>query len=105
MRLGRAVDFLRFRGDPSYIDLADRARDMQQWELAVRLYREALDRNSQNSPIWVQYGHALKESGGLRDPDKLARAEVAYRTALSLDPSAADTYLQLGHILKLQGKT
>jgi tetratricopeptide (TPR) repeat protein len=47
----------------------------------------------------------LKESGGRRDPDKLARAELAYRRALSLDPTVADPHLQLGHVLKLQGKT
>jgi GT2 family glycosyltransferase/tetratricopeptide (TPR) repeat protein len=84
--------------------LADRARDARQWERAAELYREALDRHPRNAPIWVQYGHALKESGGLRDPDKLAQAEVAYRRALSLNPSMADTHLQLGHILKIQGK-
>jgi hypothetical protein len=87
------------------IALANRARDAGQWGLATQLYRKALDRDSRNSPIWVQYGHALKESGERRDPDKLAQAEVAYRRALSLDAGVADTYLQLGHVLKLQGKT
>jgi lipopolysaccharide biosynthesis protein/GT2 family glycosyltransferase/tetratricopeptide (TPR) repeat protein len=93
------------RRKPSVITRADRAQDAGQWELAARLYRKALDRNPHNPPIWVQYGHALKESGELREPDRLAQAEVAYRRALSLDPGAADTYLQLGHVLKLQGKT
>ena len=81
------------------ITRADRARSARQWPLAVRLYRKALDRNPDNPPIWVQYGHALKESG---DP---AEAERAYRTAISYAPSVADTHLQLGHALKLQGKT
>jgi glycosyltransferase involved in cell wall biosynthesis len=85
--------------------LADRARDARQWNLAAELYRETLDRNPRNAPIWVQYGHALKEWGELREPGKLAQAEIAYRRALSLDPTEADTYLQLGHVLKLQGKT
>jgi ADP-heptose:LPS heptosyltransferase/GT2 family glycosyltransferase len=84
---------------------ADRARDAEQWDLAVQLYRKALDQRPGNTAIWVQYGHALKESGGLCDPDKLAQAEAAYRTALSLGPGTADTYLQLGHALKLQTKT
>src|SRR4029077_3885832 len=92
------------RRKPSVVTLADRARDARQWEIAVGHYRKALSRNPKNSPIWVQYGHALKESGELRDPDKLAQAETAYRRALSLDPGAADSYLQLGHVLKLQGK-
>jgi tetratricopeptide (TPR) repeat protein len=52
----------------------------------------------------VQYGHALKEWGELRDPDKLARAELAYRKALSLAWGVADSYLQLGHVLKLEGR-
>src|SRR6202011_5355663 len=90
---------------PSAVALADQARDRGQWEVAAELYRKALNRNPRNPPIWVQYGHALKESGERRDPDKLAQAESAYRRALSLDPSAADPYLQLGHVLKLQGKT
>jgi GT2 family glycosyltransferase/glycosyltransferase involved in cell wall biosynthesis len=87
------------------VTLADRARDERQWELAAKLYREALDRHPRNPPIWVQYGHALKEAGELRDPDKLAQAEAAYRRALSLDSSVADSHLQLGHVLKLQCKT
>jgi lipopolysaccharide biosynthesis protein len=41
----------------------------------------------------------------LHDPEKLAQSELAYRKALSLDSSVADTYLQLGHALKLQGKS
>ena len=87
------------------IALADRARNAGEWERAAQLYRKALNRNPDNPGIWVQYGHALKESGKLRDPEKLARAETAYRRAVSLDPSIADSYLQLGHVLKLQGKT
>jgi tetratricopeptide (TPR) repeat protein len=74
------------------------------WGLAAQLYRKALDRDPRDLPIWVQYGHALKEAGELRDPEKLAQAETAYRRALSLDPRIADTHLQLGHVLKLQGK-
>jgi glycosyltransferase involved in cell wall biosynthesis len=109
MALDRIIPLLRLslmRREPSaIIALADRARDARRWELAARLYREALDQNPHNPPIWVQYGHALKESGGLRDPDKLAQAELAYRRALSLDLGASDTYLQLGHVLKLQSKT
>jgi glycosyltransferase involved in cell wall biosynthesis len=93
------------RRKPDVVTLADRARDARQWGLAVQLYRKALDRNPRNPPIWVQYGHALKEWGVLREPDKLAKAETAYRRALALDPSVADTYLQLGHVLKLQDKT
>jgi GT2 family glycosyltransferase len=86
----------RTRPDP--IALADRARDARQWPEAARHYRIALVRDPCNPPIWVQYGHALKECGHLEP------AEAAYRRALASDP-AADTYLQLGHVLKIQGRT
>ena len=108
MTFSRVVDFPRLgllRRKSDFSTLADRARDAGQWERAAQLYRKALNRNPRNRPIWVQYGHALKESGELRDPDKLAQAELAYRRALSLDPSAADPHLHLGHVLKLQGKS
>jgi tetratricopeptide (TPR) repeat protein len=108
MVLERIADLPRFsltRRKPGVIVLADRARDAQQWELAGQLYRKALNRDPHNAPIWVQYGHALKESGELRNPDTLARAEAAYRRAMLLSPSVADTHLQLGHVLKLKGNT
>ena len=46
--------------------------------------------------IWVQLGHALKELGDY------ATAEEAYRRALALDIGVADSYLQFGHLMKLQ---
>src|SRR5260370_41607312 len=91
----------RFRGKrmkPSVITLADRGRDTGQWEMAAEFSRAALRRKPENPSIWVQYGHALKESG------HLAEAEKAYRTALVYDPRIADSHVQLGHVLKIQGK-
>jgi tetratricopeptide (TPR) repeat protein len=86
------------RRRPSRITRADRARELGHWAEAARLYREALDRNPANAPIWVQYGHML------RHLDDLPAAETAYRYALACDPRNADSYLQLGHALKDQGK-
>ena len=80
------------------ITRADRALRAGQRELALGLYRQALDRNPGNPPIWVQCGHLLKEAGRLHE------AEAAYRQAISHDPHAADPYLHLGHVLKLQGR-
>jgi glycosyltransferase involved in cell wall biosynthesis len=87
------------RGSNSwFISRADRARDSRDWVSAARYYRKALDQKPENPPIWVQYGHALKESGDLE------KAENAYRKSLELDADVADTHLQLGHVLKIQGR-
>lgn len=77
---------------------ADSARDQRDWPAAVQLYRAALDLQPDEAPIWVQYGHALKETGDLTG------AENAYRKALEIAPSVDDTHLQLGHVNKLLGK-
>jgi lipopolysaccharide biosynthesis protein len=90
--------FSRKRAKLSVITLADQARDQGQWERSARYYREALQRRPWNPPIWVQYGHVLKESGHWTD------AERAYRTAIAYNPGSADAHLQLGHVLKIQGK-
>jgi hypothetical protein len=101
VRLGRDISMrslLKSR-EPSIITRADRAREAGQWQIAADLYHIALARNPRNPPIWVQYGHALKECGDL------AQAEDAYRNAIAYGPDDADPHLQLGHVLKLQGKT
>ena len=77
---------------------ANSARDAGEWEIAAQRYRAALNAIPKASAIWVQYGHALKESG------RLAEAERAYRQSLDLRADNADTHLQLGHALKLQGR-
>lgn len=76
---------------------ADHARDCKDWPKAAQLYKQVLDYSPDLAAIWVQYGHALKEQGGVKE------AEQAYRQALVFDANNADTYLQLGHALKLQG--
>src|SRR5713101_6050155 len=91
--------FIRASGRPSPIVLADRARDAQQWDAAVQHYQTALARNPRNPPIWVQYGHVLKEGGSY------AAAEAAYRRAIVDAPTVADTHFQLGLVLKLQGRS
>ncbi|HEX2150943.1 MAG TPA: tetratricopeptide repeat protein, partial [Stellaceae bacterium] len=77
------------------IGRASRARD---WPRAVRLYREAL-RQAPNAPeIWVQYGHALSETGDV------AGAEAAYRRAAGLAPEMAEWHVFLGQALARQGR-
>ena len=75
---------------------ASRARD---WPRAARLYRKALRRVPHSAEIWVQYGHALKESGDI------AAAEAAYRRAVELAPEMAEWHFFLGQALALQGRT
>jgi len=84
--------------------VGDRAREIGDWDAAVAFYSKALARDFSNASLWVQYGHALKESGKLADPAKLAQAEIAYRRALFCAPWVADTHVQIGHVLKLQGR-
>jgi tetratricopeptide (TPR) repeat protein len=78
---------------------AERAQEARNWKLAVRYYRKALAEMPNMPEMWIQYGHALKESGNA------AEAEAAYRKSLDLDPDSADAHLQLGHALKIQGRT
>lgn len=89
---------LRQEAETSPLSRADRARDSRDWPNAAHYYQKALEENPQNSAIWVQYGHAIKEAGNL------SRAEDAYRKSLDLNADVADTHLQLGHSLKLQGR-
>lgn len=73
---------------------ANRDRD---WAAARRAYAAALRLDPSHAPIWVQYGHSLKEQGYLQ------QAEAAYRRAAGLDGASADIRLQLGHVLNLTG--
>ncbi|TQL17602.1 glycosyltransferase involved in cell wall biosynthesis [Zymomonas mobilis] len=75
---------------------ADRYRDEKKWEQASSLYKKALKINKNLPDIWIQYGHALKESGFIK------KAVEAYEYAESLNQTY-DVYLQLGHGLKLLG--
>jgi glycosyltransferase involved in cell wall biosynthesis len=76
------------------VSAADVARDNRRWGDAARLYRQYLALRADDAPIWVQLGHALKESGNLSE------AEAAYKKSLALAPDVADTQLQLGHLYK-----
>jgi tetratricopeptide (TPR) repeat protein len=77
----------------------DEANRDKNWPVAAAFYARALKRSPSLAPIWVQYGHALKELG------ERSLAEIAYRRALKLEPFNADTHLQLGHLMKIMGRT
>lgn len=77
---------------------ADAMRDARHWADAADAYDAIVRRAPDRAALWVQLGHARKESGDL------PAAEGAYRHALDLAPDVADSHLQLGHVLKLQGR-
>lgn len=79
-------------------DLGDRARDRRDWHTAAEHYRTYLVHQPDSFAIWVQFGHANKESG---DP---VGAEQAYLRALALNEGDADLLLNLGHFMKGQGR-
>lgn len=78
------------------IKAGDQARDARNWLAAADAYDRALKIKPERADIWVQLGHARKESGDLTG------AEAAYLQSLTLAPKVADTHLQLGHLRRLQ---
>lgn len=99
-RIGRyRVQVSPVRGAGSPIQRADRARAARRWERAARFYLDALEQRSPDRPaIWVQLGHALKETG------KPAEAEFAYRRAVALDRRNIDALIALGQLLRQEGR-
>ena len=76
---------------------ANDARDRRDWNTAASEYQRHLRIRPNNFSIWVQLGHALKESG------QPAQALAAYGEALRIDPRNADLLLNLGHLYKIMG--
>jgi len=85
-------------GKMSGLHKADQLRDRKMWAEAAEAYAQVLEKQPDQAPLWVQLGHALKESG------KRDEAEAAYLRSVELDAANPDTYLQLGHLKKLQGQ-
>ncbi len=75
----------------------DRARDLGNWVEAIDNYTAYLRDNPGDFAIWVQLGHAHKESGSY---DK---ALSAYDKAAEINPRDFDLHLNRGHLLKLLG--
>lgn len=77
---------------------ADAARDRRDWPAAAAAYRASLALDDARPDLWVQLGHALKESGDLQ------AAAAAYQESLDRDPDVADTHLMQGHLFKLANR-
>ncbi|MCA0246933.1 MAG: glycosyltransferase [Proteobacteria bacterium] len=75
--------------------VANAARDRRDWLVARGAFKQIVDSEPDDSAAWVQYGHALKESGSTSE------AEAAYLKAAGLAPNDADIQLQLGHLYKV----
>jgi len=80
-------------------DRADMLRDAREWEEAAQLYAAYLQLMPEDWAIWVQYGHCMKESGDLRG------ALLLYREAERQQAADPDIQVQIGHVLKLLGRT
>ena len=84
-----------------HIRAGDSHRGRGDWASAIPEYQAALDVDPispKASPIWVQLGHALKETG------QLEAAGEAYERARKLTPDSSDVHLQIGHLLKIRGQ-
>ena len=88
-----------FSISPSSRRLGDQARDQKDWSQAVIDYQQHLAEHPQDQAIWVQFGHALKESGDSH------RAINAYKTALILNADDVETYEHFLHLLRVTGST
>ena len=77
---------------------ADDARGRGEWEVAAKHYRRAIRFAPNDAKLFMQVGHACKESGDLDG------AKAAYMWAEKLEPSDIDTQIQLGHLSKLLGQ-
>lgn len=88
-----------FLREPPYgesLAAARQARDRLDWDRAVHHFRQASRVRPDSNGVRIQLGHALKESGLLVD------AEMIYRDAIAREPTSAEGFLHLGHVLKMQ---
>lgn len=86
--------------DDAFRDLVGRAdafRDERRWEEARACYAEALQRHPLHGGYWVQLGHMLKEL------DRGAEAEIAYRNAFALGQTDDDTREHLMFVARRNG--
>ena len=61
--LGRLASMVGHNPGRRFEIAGDAARDRRDWPVAIAAYEQSLQRAPWRAPVWVQYGHALKESG------------------------------------------
>ena len=79
------------------IEQGDASRDAGDWLSAVHHYPAAVKEAPELRHIWIQLGHARKESGDLDG------AEAAYLSADHIAQGDGEPALHLGHVAKLRG--
>lgn len=70
----------------------DAYRDARNWSEAVHAYKRYLSIVPADYAIWIQYGHALKETGHLR------AALLAYERSKELNPSDPDRDIHMSDL-------
>jgi tetratricopeptide (TPR) repeat protein len=75
-------------------DEGDEAMRQRDWPKAVQLYRSYLIHHTDDAPILVQFGHALKELG------QIEAALAAYSKAVAAAPADGDAQLHLTNLLR-----
>lgn len=101
-RIKKAIKTVRSRladrpARTSLRQLGDQARARGDWTLAGDFYRRHVQAKPEDFDIWVQLGHAMKETGRYQE------AEAAYVAAGRLRPRDADLWLMRGHLARLRG--
>ena len=76
-------------------DSGDKARAKGDWAEAASYYSSYLSVDPHDFDIWVQLGHAYKETG------TFSKARAAYEEAIKLKPNDFDLFLNMGHLMKL----
>lgn len=87
----------RFVRRSDHRHLGDLARNREDWLAAADAYRRHLAVYAGDAAIWIQLGHALKETS------RFDEAAKAYRRAQELTPSDPDLLVNIGHLHKLRG--
>ena len=80
-----------------HIMAGNAARSRRDWAASAAAYDAALKEAPGLAHIWVQFGHALKETGAAE------KALRAYQRAVELRPADSDALLHLGHGFKMCG--
>jgi GT2 family glycosyltransferase/tetratricopeptide (TPR) repeat protein len=87
------------RGIGPHIRAADRAMLRADWAAAAASYAKIVAKQPGNAPMWIQYGHALKEMGDI------VAAERAYASAVQSAQDSNDALFHHARALLALGRT